>query len=149
MAPKLRTGRISHTQYKLLGYLKDVISKRRESLKNIRKNNYFSEELIAYFPYRNRRVQQLFYFCVCIVCRVSVFTETLPNHNWRIHIDKQSDGSRCHNIYSKFHKDWFSQLQVDRRDTQKAWWSHKRTFIFKMCLKHKNKHLSTQEIFLT
>jgi hypothetical protein len=48
----------------------------------------FSEKLIVYFstkwhaPHRKkRRVRQLFCCCVCIRCRVNVFTEPLPLNN--------------------------------------------------------------------
>jgi hypothetical protein len=42
--------------------------------------------LIAYFPlirhgpHRKHRAQQLFYCCMCIICRGNVFTEPLPNN---------------------------------------------------------------------
>jgi hypothetical protein len=52
---------------------------------NIQKE--FWKELIAYFPsarhgpHRQRRVQKLFYFFICILCRGKVFTEPLySNH---------------------------------------------------------------------
>jgi hypothetical protein len=38
------------------------------------------------------------------------------------------DGLRCHDIHTKFHKDWFRHSKFT--DTQAAWWSHKATFIF-------------------
>jgi hypothetical protein len=54
-------------------------------------NKKFWEELIAYFPlihqpHRKRRVQQFFYYCVCICCRGNVFTEPLPSNDRGIHI---------------------------------------------------------------
>jgi hypothetical protein len=37
--------------------------------------------------HRKRRVQELFYYCVCIHCSSDVFTEPLPNN---IHIDRRA-----------------------------------------------------------
>jgi hypothetical protein len=81
----------------------------------------FWEELIACFPlirhgpHRNRRVQQFIYCCVCIRCRVNVFTEPLPsNDRMDTHTDRLMggiyeaghwDALRCHDIHNKFHKD--------------------------------------------
>jgi hypothetical protein len=61
----------------------------------IKRNKKFWEELIDYFclirhgPQRIRRVQQLFYYCVYILCRGNVFTEPLPSNDRRIHIQTQ------------------------------------------------------------
>jgi hypothetical protein len=54
-------------------------------------NKEFWEELIAYFsliphaPHRKRRVQQLFYCCMCIRYRGNVFTEPLASNDSRIY----------------------------------------------------------------
>jgi hypothetical protein len=43
------------------------------------------------------------------------------------------DGLRCHDLYTKFHKDSFSHSKVDKGDyidTQTEWWSHKPTLFF-------------------
>jgi hypothetical protein len=37
-------------------------------------------------PRRKRRLQQFFYFCVCIRCRGNVFTQPLPSNDRGIHI---------------------------------------------------------------
>jgi hypothetical protein len=40
------------------------------------------------------------------------------------------DGLRCHDIHTKFHKDWFRHSKIDRADTQTqtSWWSHEPFF---------------------
>jgi hypothetical protein len=51
------------------------------------KNNKFCEELAACLPvtrhgtHRNRRVQKLFYCCLCIRCRGNAFIESLLSNN--------------------------------------------------------------------
>jgi hypothetical protein len=97
------------------------------------------EELIAYFPligqgsHRKRRVQQFFYCCLCVSWRNTSFTEPLPSNNWGIHIQthrwmrgiyelRRWDGLSCHDIHTKFHKDWFRHSNIDGGgggDTQK------------------------------
>jgi hypothetical protein len=94
-------------------------------------NKKFSEELIPYFPmvrqrpHRRRHIQQFFYFCACIRCRVNVFAEPLPSHERGIHIQTHTlmagiyevrrwDGLRCYVIHTNYHKDWFRQSKVDR-----------------------------------
>jgi hypothetical protein len=42
--------------------------------------------LIRHEPYRKQRVQQFIYYFMCILCRGSVFTETLPSSDKRFHI---------------------------------------------------------------
>jgi hypothetical protein len=39
-----------------------------------------------------RRVEELFYCCVCIRCRSNVFTESLSSNSKEIHIQTQTDG---------------------------------------------------------
>jgi hypothetical protein len=57
-----------------------------------RKYKKFWEELIDYFPlilhrlHKKRRLQQSFY-CLCILCRLNVFTEPLPSSDSGIQID--------------------------------------------------------------
>jgi hypothetical protein len=80
-------------------------------------NKKFWEELIAYFSlirngqHRKRRLQKIFR------CSGNVFTEPLPSNDRGIHIQTQrlmggvyearrSDGLRCYDIRTKFHKDW-------------------------------------------
>jgi hypothetical protein len=84
-----------------------------------------------------RRVQQLFYCCVCIRCRRNVYSEPLSSNDLE---DKHTDrlmggiyGLRCHDIHTKFCKDRFRHSQIIRggyTDTQTGWISHKPTFIF-------------------
>jgi hypothetical protein len=61
---------------------------------------------------------------LCIRCRGNVFTEPLPSKN-RIHIQahrlmgriyeiRRWDGMWCHDILTKFHKDWFKQVGIHR-----------------------------------
>jgi hypothetical protein len=58
-------------------------------------NKKFWEELIAHFPLirhgqqRKRRVQQFFYFWVCVRCRGNVSTMPFPSNNRRTRIDTQ------------------------------------------------------------
>jgi hypothetical protein len=107
--------------------------------------------------YRDRftdtRVQQFFYCCVYPLLRERVHGAvsqqwkecyTLPSlclaTTRGIHIQthrlmgvRRWDGLRCHDIHTKFHKDWFRHLKANREeftDTQTAWRSHKPTFIF-------------------
>jgi hypothetical protein len=98
-------------------------------------NNKFYEELIAYVPlirrgsYIKRRVQRFFYCCICIRCRGKFYAEPLPSNGRGIYIQthrlprgiyevRRSDGLRCHDINTKFHKDWFSHLKVNREDNR-------------------------------
>jgi hypothetical protein len=79
--------------------------------------------------HRKRRVQQFFFCCVCIHCRGNVFTEPLPSNDGGIHIQTHRlmggiykvlrwDGLRCHDIHTKFHKDWFGHSEINKGDTQ-------------------------------
>jgi hypothetical protein len=46
-------------------------------------------------------------------------------HHW--------DGLRCHDIHTKFHKDWFRHSKVymgGYTDTEVAWWCHRGLRIF-------------------
>jgi hypothetical protein len=109
-----------------------------------KENNKFWEELIAYFPFirhgphRKRRVRQFYYCCVCILCRGNVFTGPLPSNDRGIHIQihrlmggiyevRRSDGLRCHDTHTKFHKDWFRHSNVNGggecsyTNTQRPW----------------------------
>jgi hypothetical protein len=82
--------------------------------------------LIRHGPHRKWRGQQLFYFCVCILCRGDVFTDPLPSNinihrlRWGIYEVRRWDGRRCHDIYTKFHKNCFRHSKVNRgfTDTQ-------------------------------
>jgi hypothetical protein len=100
-------------------------------------NKKFWEELIAYFPlirYGPHRKD----------ASINVLTQPLPRNDRKMHIQthgliggiyevRRSDWFRCHDVRTKFHKNWFRQSTVDRRDshtrTQKAWRCHKPTFI--------------------
>jgi hypothetical protein len=65
---------------------------------------------------------------MCVLCRGNFLIEPLPSNNRGIHIKTQADGRnsvnaplnglKCHDIYTKFHKDWFRHSTVDRGDTQ-------------------------------
>jgi hypothetical protein len=50
------------------------------------------------------RVQQFFYCCLC---------------RW--------DEVRCHDIHTKFHRDWLRHSEVNRGDTPTVWRPHKQT----------------------
>jgi hypothetical protein len=93
------------------------------------KNKKFWEELILYFPlarhgpHIKRRVQQSFYYCVCTPCRGKVFTEPFLNNDRGIHIQTHRlmreisellrwDGLSCHDIHTKFHKDFFRHSKL-------------------------------------
>jgi hypothetical protein len=79
-----------------------------------------------------------------IRCRGNVFTKSLPSNDRGIHIQthrlmggiyeiRRWDGLRCHDIYTKFHKDWLRPSKVDMggyMGIQEAWWSLKPTFTF-------------------
>jgi hypothetical protein len=94
--------------------------------------------LIRHGPYRTRCLQQYFYFCL-----YSVSAVPLPSNYKGIHIQthrpmggiyevRRWDGLRCHDLHTKFHKDWVRHSEVYRRgytDTQTVRWSHKPTFI--------------------
>jgi hypothetical protein len=80
---------------------------------------------IKHTPRRKRRVHQFLYCCSCIRCHGNVFTEPLPDNGMdvcirthtlmgRIYEVHRWDGLRCHDIRTKFHKDWFSHSKVDR-----------------------------------
>jgi hypothetical protein len=94
-------------------------------------------EQIAYFPlirpgpHRKRHIQKFFY-CVCIRCRGNVFTEQLPGNDRGIHIKthrliggiyevRHWDGLRCHDIHTKFHKDWLRHSMMLTRKCASTW----------------------------
>jgi hypothetical protein len=91
------------------------------------KYNKLWEKLIASFlliRHGKRRVQHLFYCCVCIRCHGNVFTEPLPSNDRVIHIQRHRltggiygvrrwNGLRCHYIHTKFHRVWFFYSKVD------------------------------------
>jgi hypothetical protein len=98
-------------------------------------NKKFWEELIAYFPSKRRKqhrnwcVQKFFYCCLCIRCHGNVFSKPLPSNDMRIRIQTHRlmrgiygvllwDGLRCHELHTKFHKDWFSHSDIDKGDRQ-------------------------------
>jgi hypothetical protein len=73
---------------------------------------------------------------------VASFTEPFPSNDKGIQIQTQRlmeriyevrrwDGLRCHDIYTKFHKDWsdIQKLLGKYNDTQTAWWLYKPIFI--------------------
>jgi hypothetical protein len=81
------------------------------------RNKKLWEELIAYFPrirhgpHRKRRVQDFFCCFVCIRCRFSFRTESLPSNDRGVHIQthrlmgriykvRRRDGLKCHDIQS-------------------------------------------------
>jgi hypothetical protein len=76
--------------------------------------------LIRYGPHRKWRVQPFFYCCVCIRCRCNVFTEPsnrnvhIQTHRLmgRIYKVRRWDGLKCHDIHTKFHKDWSRHSKV-------------------------------------
>jgi hypothetical protein len=85
--------------------------------------------LIRHWPHRKRCVQQFFCCCVCIRCRGNIVTEPLPSNDKGIHIYTHSlmggiyevhrwDELRCHDIYTKFHNDWFRHSNVDRGESR-------------------------------
>jgi hypothetical protein len=113
-------------------------------------DSFFSED-----THLNRKwsVQQL-YCCEYSLPR-ELFTEPLPSNEniytlpslclatkGGIHIQthrlmvgiyevRRSDGLGCHDIQTKFRKDWLRHsLTGDYTDTLTAWWSHKPTLIF-------------------
>jgi hypothetical protein len=117
---------------------------------NTKRKRSFVEELITCFPLirhwpygRKWPVRRYFYCCVCIRCSRIVFTKPLPNNGSGANIQKHRlmrriydvrrwDGLRCHNIHTKFNKDWFRHLKVDRKGytgSQRAWWRHKPDFV--------------------
>jgi hypothetical protein len=124
----------------LLVYLMTVINKK------------FWEEPIAYFPlirheqHRKRRLQRIFVAAGTslpsfypAIKGVIYFTEALPRNDRRNTYTDRLMGeiyevSRwCHDIHTKFRKDWFKHWEVNSgrfTDTQTAWRSHKHTFIF-------------------
>jgi hypothetical protein len=79
--------------------------------------------LIRHGPHTKRSVQ--FLYCVGIRCRGNVFTEPLPSsdtHRHRlvggIYEVHRWDGLRCHDIHTKFHKDWFRHPNLIVGDSQ-------------------------------
>jgi hypothetical protein len=102
--------------------------------------------LIRYGPHRKRRVQQFFYCCVYSLLR-NVFAEPLPSNGVEIQLQthilmgetyeiRRWGGLRCHDLHTKFYKDWFRHSEVDggytwrHRHTQTQRWSHKSSLIF-------------------
>jgi hypothetical protein len=105
--------------------------------------------LIRHGTHRKLCLRQFFYCCMYSLPRErlpsrclpvkggSQFTEPLPSNDRKVHIQtyrsmggiyevRRWEGPKCHDIRTKFHKDWFSHSKVDgviHRDT--AWWSHK------------------------
>jgi hypothetical protein len=94
----------------------------------------FWEELIVYFPFiwnrpnRERCVQQFCCCCTCICCHSNGFTKLLPSSDRGLYMQTHRlmggmcelchwDDLRCHDIHTKFHKDWFSHSEVNRRDS--------------------------------
>jgi hypothetical protein len=95
------------------------------------RNKKFWEELITYFPlvrhgsHRRRRVKQFFYCCVCIRCHGNFFIELLPikgrsdaGTNTQADEVRLSDGLKCHNLRTEFHKDWFTHPKFDKGNPQ-------------------------------
>jgi hypothetical protein len=110
-------------------FLEDIY----ELLLKVNKN--FWKELIAYFhsirpgPQRKRRLQQFFYCCVFIHYRGNVFTEPLPSNNKR-HTNRHTDWWEGFMKYAVEMGSGASRAEVNSRDIQTAWWSHKPTFFF-------------------
>jgi hypothetical protein len=88
--------------------------------------------LIWHGPHRKRYVQQLFYCCVCIRCRGNAFNgrHRLMGGIYKV---RRWDPFRCHNMHTKFRKEWFRHSKVDSGryiDAQTARRSHRHNFIF-------------------
>jgi hypothetical protein len=60
-----------------------------------------------------------------------MFTKPLPSNDRGIHIQthrlvgdiyevRRCDGLRCHDVHSKYRKDWFMDLEVNKGDTPTA-----------------------------
>jgi hypothetical protein len=83
-----------------------------ELYKNFWEDLIFYLPLIRYGPHGKRRIQQFFYFSVCIHCRGNFFTEPLPSNGRGIHMQTHilmgfmtyavEMGSRCHDLHTKF-----------------------------------------------
>jgi hypothetical protein len=61
---------------------------------------------------------------------LATYTYTQIGDIYEVH---RSDGTRCHDIHTKFHKDWFRNSKVDMggfTDTQTACWPHKPILLF-------------------
>jgi hypothetical protein len=103
-------------------------------------NKKFWEKLITYFPcYDTDRIENNasynYSIVSCVFVAAAKFSPSPCLATMRAtNIDAQTMGGiyevRCwdrlmyDDIGTKFHKDWFSQSNVDRGDTQTAWWSH-------------------------
>jgi hypothetical protein len=98
---------------------------------DMEKNNFKLEQetnrllpLKRHGPHRKRCVQQLFCF---ISCRGNVFTKPLPSNDggyaYRhrlmggIYEVRRWDGLSCHDIHTKFNRDWLRHSKVNRRYT--------------------------------
>jgi hypothetical protein len=110
-------------------------------------NKKFWGKLITYFtlirhgPHRKRFLQQFFH-SVCIRCRCNVFTKPLPSNDkgdtdkWEGFMKYAVEMGSGAIIYipsfikiSSIIRRLIGEEIHRRRDTQKAWWSHKPTFI--------------------
>jgi hypothetical protein len=69
--------------------------------------------------------------CLATIRGIHIYTHILMGGIYEV---RRWDGLRCHDIHTKFHKDWLSHSKVHRADThtctQTALWSHKPTFTF-------------------
>jgi hypothetical protein len=77
-----------------------------------RTNRLYS--LIVKGPHKKQLVQQLLYCCVSIRCHSKDFTQPLSSSgkeyiqsNIGIYEIHCRDVLRCHDMHTKFHKDWF------------------------------------------
>jgi hypothetical protein len=80
--------------------------------------------LTRHEPHIKRQVEEFFYCCVCIRCRINVFAEPLHSNDRRIHTythiliggiyeARSWDAHRCHDIVrTKFHTDWLGHSNV-------------------------------------
>jgi hypothetical protein len=113
------------------------------------KDRLTDSPLMWYGPHRKWCTQQFFYCCIC--CHGNLFLEPLPSNGKgkgdtnkphrlmeEIYEAFCRDQFRCHDIHTKFHKDWFRHSKLDRGrpharthiHTETARWYHKSTFIF-------------------
>jgi hypothetical protein len=93
-------------------------------------NKKFWEELIAYFPSSNMSIienNSFIFPCVFVAAVMflpSRWLSTTGVYSYRHRLMGRIyelclwDGLRCHDMHTKFHKDWLKNSKVDKRDTQ-------------------------------
>jgi hypothetical protein len=113
--------------------------------RHIIRNKKFWKELIAYYPWYYTdciendasnnspivacvfvaAVMFLLSRCLATIGGIHIQTHKLMRGIYEV---SRWDGPRCHDIHTKFHKDWFRHSKVFSgwfTDTQTTWWSHK------------------------